>query len=100
MNVTLLTHTPEPEKIVAAAARLCYSSSEISEIMDNFTDEKEKAINIITADSKIFTIIFTAEIFTSKNMYSEENPARTAAIIILEFLYFLLAIVPVKNKRI
>jgi thymidylate synthase (FAD) len=40
MNVTLLTHTPEPEKIVAAAARLCYSSSEIGEIMDNFTDEK------------------------------------------------------------
>ena len=40
MNVTLLTHTPDPEKIVAAAARLCYSNSEIGEIMDNFTDEK------------------------------------------------------------
>lgn len=40
MHVTLLTHTPDPEKIVAAAARLCYSNSEIGDIMDNFTDEK------------------------------------------------------------
>lgn len=46
MKVTLLTHTPDPEKIVAAAARLCYSNKEVSEIMDNFTDEKiEKFIN-------------------------------------------------------
>ena len=46
MKVSLLTHTPEPEKLVAAAARLCYSSKEVSEIMDNFTDEKiEKFIN-------------------------------------------------------
>lgn len=46
MKVTLLAHTPDPEKIVAAAARLCYSNKEVSEIMDNFTDEKiEKFIN-------------------------------------------------------
>lgn len=46
MKVTLLAHTPEPEKIVAAAARLCYSNKEVSEIMDNFTDEKiEEFIN-------------------------------------------------------
>ena len=40
MKVSLLTYTPEPEKLVAAAARLCYSNKEVSEIMDNFTDEK------------------------------------------------------------
>ena len=46
MKVTLLANTPNPEKIVAAAARLCYSNKEVSEIMDNFTDEKiEKFIN-------------------------------------------------------
>ena len=46
MKVTLLANTPDPEKIVAAAARLCYSNKEVSEIMDNFTDEKiEKFIN-------------------------------------------------------
>lgn len=40
MKVSLLTYTPEPEKLVAAAARLCYSNKEVAEIMDNFTDEK------------------------------------------------------------
>ena len=50
MKVTLLTHTPEPEKLVAAAARLCYSDKQVSEIMDNFTEEKvEKFINKLVA---------------------------------------------------
>lgn len=40
MKVTLLTHTPEPEKIVASAAKLCYSSSDIETLMDGLTDEK------------------------------------------------------------
>ena len=40
MNVELLTYTQEPEKIVAAAAKLCYSKSEIGTLMDNLTDEK------------------------------------------------------------
>lgn len=42
MNVTLLAHTPEPEKIAASAAKLCYSSSDISSIRDNLTEEKTK----------------------------------------------------------
>ena len=50
MRVTLLNHTPEPEKLVAAAARLCYSDKEVSEIMDNFTEEKvEKFIDKLVA---------------------------------------------------
>ena len=40
MNVELLTYTQDPEKIVAAAAKLCYSKSEIGTLMDNLTDEK------------------------------------------------------------
>lgn len=40
MKVTLLTHTPEPEKIVAAAAKLCYSSATIENLMDGLTDDK------------------------------------------------------------
>lgn len=39
MKVNLLTHTPDPDKIIAAAAKLCYSSSGIDDIMDNLTDE-------------------------------------------------------------
>lgn len=40
MKVKLINHTPEPEKTVAAAARLCYSPSGAEEIMENFTDEE------------------------------------------------------------
>ena len=29
MNVKLITYTPDPEKVVASAAKLCYSSSDI-----------------------------------------------------------------------
>lgn len=40
MNVTLLAHTPDPEKIAASAAKLCYSSSGIDSIMEGLTEEK------------------------------------------------------------
>ncbi|MBQ3094597.1 MAG: FAD-dependent thymidylate synthase, partial [Clostridia bacterium] len=40
MNVTLIAHTPDPEKVVAAAAKLCYSSSDVQTLMDNLTPEK------------------------------------------------------------
>ena len=40
MKVTLLTHTPEPEKLIAAAAKLCYASAEIDELLRNLTPEK------------------------------------------------------------
>lgn len=40
MKVTILSHTQEPEKIVAAAARLCYSKISAAQIMDNFSQEK------------------------------------------------------------
>ncbi len=38
--VTLLAYTPEPEKTVAAAAKLCYSPATIDTIMDGLTDSK------------------------------------------------------------
>ncbi len=34
MHVTLLTYTPDPERTVACAARLCYSPAGIDEVMD------------------------------------------------------------------
>lgn len=39
-NVTLITYTPEPEKTVAAAAKLCYSPASIDTVMDGLTEEK------------------------------------------------------------
>lgn len=40
MNVKLLTYTKDSEKTVAAAAKLCYSKSDIETLMDGLTDEK------------------------------------------------------------
>ena len=40
MVVTLITHTPEPEKVIASAAKLCYSSSDIETLMNGLTSEK------------------------------------------------------------
>ena len=47
MKVKLLNHTPEPDKMVAAAARICYDKEgNIDNIMENLTPEKvEKFLN-------------------------------------------------------
>lgn len=39
MKVTLITHTPDPEKIVAAAAKLCYRDTGCETLMDGLDDE-------------------------------------------------------------
>lgn len=39
-KVMLLAHTPAPEKAVACAAKLCYSSSDITGLRDGLTDDK------------------------------------------------------------
>ena len=39
-KVLLLAHTPEPEKTVACAAKLCYSPSGIGRVMEGLTEEK------------------------------------------------------------
>lgn len=41
MKVKLITHTPNPEAVIASAARLCYSSSSIDDLMLK-TEDKEK----------------------------------------------------------
>ena len=40
MKVKLIAHTPEPEKVIAMAAKLCYSSSDIDALEESLTDEK------------------------------------------------------------
>ncbi len=40
MKVTLIAHTPQPEKVVAAAAKLCYSDAHIEDLLDGLTEEK------------------------------------------------------------
>ncbi len=40
MKVQLITHTPNPEHVLASAARLCYSAADIDTVMENLTPEK------------------------------------------------------------
>ncbi|KGK91033.1 thymidylate synthase ThyX [Desulfosporosinus sp. HMP52] len=40
MIVDLIQHTPDPEKVVAAAARLCYSSDAIPDLFEQLNDDK------------------------------------------------------------
>ena len=63
MRVELIAHTPNPEKVVAAAAKLCYSSSNAVDIMDNLTDDKvEKFLDMLSGlghDSPTEHVTFT-----------------------------------------
>ncbi|MDR1413078.1 MAG: FAD-dependent thymidylate synthase, partial [Actinomycetes bacterium] len=44
MNVQLLYHTPEPERAIAAAARLCYAPVGAAELMEVMSDEQIHSI--------------------------------------------------------
>ena len=39
-KVTLIAHTPDPEKLVAASAKLCYSPATIADLMDGLDEQK------------------------------------------------------------
>lgn len=62
-NVTLISHTPDPEKVVAAAAKLCYSHSDVTEISENLTEESTakfvKMLSSFGHESPIEHVSFT-----------------------------------------
>lgn len=43
LKVKLIAHTPQPEKVVAAAAKLCYSSAGVDDLLDGLTPENSRA---------------------------------------------------------
>ena len=51
MDVCLLSHTPEPERAIAAAARLCYAPVGAAELLDTMTDDAVRRVlkTIITS---------------------------------------------------
>lgn len=63
MKVTLLTHTPEPERVIATAARLCYSADDVETIMDemryNDAEKQIKLLQSIGHESPIEHVSFT-----------------------------------------
>ena len=57
MDVTLLYHTPEPERAVATAARLCYAPVGGRELMESLTDEKiRKVLTTIMSSGHFSTL--------------------------------------------
>ena len=43
MNVQLIAYTPFPEKVIAAAAKNCYSAATVDTLMDGLTEEKTES---------------------------------------------------------
>lgn len=43
LNVKLIAYTPDPEKTVAAAAKICYSASDAETILEGLTPEKTES---------------------------------------------------------
>ena len=43
LRVRLLSHTPDGEKIIAAAAKLCYARADIDTVMEGLTPEKTES---------------------------------------------------------
>ena len=57
MEVTLLYHTPDPERAVATAARLCYAPVGGKELMEGLTQEKiEKVLATIMRSGHFSTL--------------------------------------------
>lgn len=63
INVKLISHTPDPDKTVATAAKLCYSKCNIDNIMEGLTDEKaENFVEMLSSighESPIEHVSFT-----------------------------------------
>ena len=63
MKVTLLTHTPNPEKTISCAAKLCYSPATIDTVYDGLTDESaSEFVNMLASighQSPIEHVTFT-----------------------------------------
>lgn len=57
LKVKLIEHTPNPEKVVAASAKLCYSQVGVDEILEGLDGEKtEKFVNMLMSYGHFSTI--------------------------------------------
>lgn len=63
MKVKVIAHTPEPEKVISMAAKLCYSPVGVDGIEKNLTDESiEKFLNMLVGighESPLEHVAFT-----------------------------------------
>jgi len=64
MDVRLLYHTPEPERAVAAAARVCYAPVGAAELMERMTDEDIRhVLRIVLTSGHLSTLEHAAYTF-------------------------------------
>ena len=45
LHVTLIAHTPEPERVVAAAAKLCYSKVGVTNLLDGLMQDDMRDVS-------------------------------------------------------
>ena len=66
LKVKIIAHTPNPEEVVAQAAKLCYSPVGVDEIMEKLTPEKiEKFVNNLASighESPLEHVSFTCAV--------------------------------------
>lgn len=56
MSAILLAHTPEPERVIAASARLCYSATSAAELAESLSEEEiDKLLKIILRSGHLST---------------------------------------------
>ena len=77
MKVKILSHTPEPEKVISMAAKLCYSAVGVDQIEEN-DDVNERKFKVNTKDKELINklnqfkiydnivLIFKITLYTSK----------------------------------
>lgn len=63
LKVRLIEHTPNPERVIASAAKLCYSAVGVDQILDDLTEENtEKFLNMLMSyghESPVEHVSFT-----------------------------------------
>ena len=47
LNVSLIAYTPDPEKVVAAAAKLCYSNAHIDDLLSHLPDHNAGTLSAL-----------------------------------------------------
>ena len=84
MLVKLLAYTPEPEKAVACAAKLCYSAADIDTLYEGLTEEKVSSfldhLSAIGHESPIEHASFTFGIEgVSRSLFAQITPHRLSS---------------------
>ena len=83
LNVKIIEHTPNPEKVIAMAGKLCYSPSNIDELQDNLTEENaKKFVNMLISmghESPTEHVTFTFAVEgISRACYDKETEVYTS----------------------